>query len=149
VKLTYQTGIATLFQFLLLSFLTLASQIVSVVSTCRKDSGNCIGNLSISIILYLLVAIIFGDIWLLGYAAQSWRSKRLAQLLICVEGFIALVALFSVKLSLSNKNIAETVGSLCFLALAVWIIILAFRLMRSGGKRITGNQQRRRRHTIS
>ena len=73
----------------------------------------------------------------------------MAQLLICIEGFIALVALFSVKLSLSNKSIAGFIGSLCFLALAAWIIVLAFRLMRSGGKRITGGQQRRRRRPTS
>jgi hypothetical protein len=146
VKLTYQTAIATLIQFLLLSFLTLASQLVSVVSTCRADSGDCIGNLITSTILYLLVAIAFGAIWLIGYAAQSLRSRRLAQLLICIEGMVALVALFSVKLSLhGHKNIFGLVASFSILALAVWIITLAFRLMRSGGKRITGGQRQRRR----
>ena len=145
MKLTYQTAIATLIQFLALSFLTLASQLVSVVSSCRKDGGDCISNVITSTILYLLVAIVFGSIWLIGYAAQSWRSKRMAQLLICIEGFIALVALFSVKLSLSNKSISGLIASLCFLLLALWIIILAFRLMRSGGKRITGNQRSRQR----
>lgn len=146
MKLTYQTGIATLLQFLLLSFLTLFGQIASVVTTCRSSSDDCVSNLITSIILYLLVAIVFGSIWLVGYAAQSWRSKRLAQLLICIEGLIALVALFSLKLSLhSHKNILGLLASFSIFALAAWTITLAFRLMRSSGKRITTSQQRRRR----
>jgi hypothetical protein len=152
VKLTYQTGIATLIQFILLSFLTLASQLASVVTTCHTDGGNCIGNLITSTILYLLVAIVFGSIWLIGLGAQHRRSKRLALLLVCIEGMIALVALFSLKLSLhGHKNIFGIIASFSILALAVWTITLAFRLMRSGGGRVvTGGQRRRqRRHTIS
>jgi hypothetical protein len=153
VKLTYQTGIAAFIQFLVLSFLTLASQLVSVVSTCRQDSGNCISNLITSTILYILVAVVFGSIWLIGAGAQSRRSRRLAQLLICIEGFIALVALFSLKLSLhTHKNIVGLAASFGILALALWIIVLAFRLMRSDGGRVVtqgGNRKRQRRHTIS
>jgi hypothetical protein len=152
VKLTYQTGIATFIQFLALSFLTLASQLVSVVTTCHKDGSNCISNLITSTILYILVAVVFGSIWLIGSGAQSRRSRRLAQLLICTEGFIGLVALFSLKLSLHGKNVIGIVASSGILALAVWIIILAFRLMRSGGGRVVtqgGNRRRQRKHTIS
>lgn len=147
MKLTYETGIATLIQFIVLSFLTLGSQLGSVITTCHKDSGNCVSNLLTSIILYILVASALGVIWLIGYGAQKRRSKRLAQLLICIEGFIALVALFSAKLSLyHHKNIFSLAASLGILALAVWITTLAYRLMRAGGKRITG--RRNRRHTL-
>ncbi len=151
MKLTYQTGIATLIQFIVMSFLTLVSQLASVVSTCRTDSGNCIGNLITSTILYILVAIAFGSIWLIGLTAQSRRSRWLARLLICIEGLIALVALFSLKLSLhQHKNILGLAASLGIAALAVWTITLAFRLMRFEDRRIPGNRQRRkRRHTIS
>lgn len=143
MKLTYQTGIATMIQFILLSLLTLVSQVFSVIGTCRQDDGNCFGNFITSVIFYLLVAIVFGSIWIVGLVAQHRRSKWLARLLICIEGLIALVALFSVKLSLHSKNLSGMLASLAIALLAVWIITLAFRLMRSEGKRITG---RRRRH---
>jgi sugar phosphate permease len=148
MKLTYQTGIATLIQFILLSFLTLFSQVGSVVSTCRTDSNNCMGNLITSIVFYIVVAVVFGGIWLIGLAAQNLRSKRLALLLIGIEGLTALIALFSVKLSLNSKNIFSITASFVIAVLAVWTISLAFRLMRSEGKRIA-HGTRRRHHTIS
>ncbi len=151
MRLTYQTGIATLIQFILLSLLTLVSQFGSVVTTCRTDSSNCISNLITSIILYLVVAIMFGSIWVLGLVAQNSRNRWLARLLICTEGLIALVALFSIKLSLhQHKNFLGIFASLSIAALAIWTTTLAFRLMRSEGKRITsGGRRRQRRHTIS
>lgn len=150
MKLTYQTAVATLIQFIVVSLFTIGSQIGSVVTTCHKDGGNCVSNLITSIIFYILVAVIFGIIWLIGYGAQSRRSKRLAQLLICSEGFIALLALFSFKLGLRSHNILGLLASLAMLALTVWIITLAFRLMRAGGGRVVARQRaRHRRHPSS
>jgi len=150
MKLTYETGIATLIQFLALSFLTLASQLVSVVSTCHKDGSNCVSNLLTSTILYIVVAVVFGSIWLIGYLTQSRRSKWLAQLLICIEGLVALVALFSIKLSLHHhKNIFGLLAGLSVFILAVWIITLAYRLMRAGGGRVVARQRPRQRKGIS
>jgi hypothetical protein len=147
MKLTYQTGISTLIQFIVMALFTFISQAFSVVSTCRTDSGNCISNLITSTVLYVLVGVVFGVIWLIGLAAQDRRSKRLAQLLICIEGFIALIALFSLKLSLhQHKNIFGLLASLTIAALAIWTVTLAFRLMRYEGQRIT--RGRRRRHSL-
>jgi peptidoglycan/LPS O-acetylase OafA/YrhL len=144
MKLTYQTGIGTLIQFILLSLVTLVSQVGSVVTTCHKDSGNCISNLITSTILYVLVAGALGGIWLIGYAAQDRRSKRLAQLLICIEGLIALLALLSIKLgSHQHKNALSLIASFGVLVLAVWIISLSFRLMRAGGGRVVVRQRPR------
>lgn len=147
MKLTYQTGIGTMIQFIVLSFLTLGSQVVSVVTTCNKDGGNCIGNLITSTIFYILVAVVFGTIWLIGLGAQTRRSRRMAQLLICIEGFIALVALFSVKLSLHGKNLFGLLASLGIFLLAFWIVTLAYRLMKAGSNRAVSGQRRRRRVT--
>lgn len=147
MKLTYQTGISTLIQFVVMALFTFISQLFSVVSTCRTDSSNCISNLITSTVLYVLVGVVFGVIWLIGLAAQDRRSKRLAQLLICIEGLIALIALFSLKLSLHhNKSIPGLLASLCIATLAIWTVTLAWRLTRSGGQRITSG--RRRRHTL-
>jgi uncharacterized membrane protein YsdA (DUF1294 family) len=145
MRLTYQTGVGTLIQFLLLSFLTLGSQAVSAVTTCSQNNGDCVSNLITSIIFYILVAIVFGAIWLLGYSVQSRRSKRLAQLLIAIEVVIALGALFSIKISVhqANKNVFALIVSFLVLVLAAWIITLAFRLMRAGGGRVVVARQRR------
>jgi uncharacterized membrane protein len=148
MKLTYQTGIATLIQFIILSFLTLGSQAVSVVTTCRKDGGNCVSNLITSTILYILVAVVFGTIWLIGYAAQSRRSKRLAQLLIGIEGLIALIALFSIKVGAhAHKHaLGLMIASFGILVLAGWIISLSFRLMRAGSGRVVRQRNRQPSH---
>lgn len=146
MKFTHQTGLATLLQFILLSFLTLASQVVSVVQGCTGGDGGCIGNLLTSIIFYILVALVFGSIWLIGYGAESSRNKWLARLLFCTEGLIALVALFSFKLSLHSKNnFFGMLSSLAIAALALWITVMAWRLMKSEGQRISRGGRRRRR----
>ena len=144
MKLTYQTGIATMIQFIILSFLGIANGANSVVSTCRHDGSDCISNLIVSIIFFILTAAWFGAVWVLGAMAQDRRSKRLAFLLIGAEAFIALIASFNAR---HYTDILSLATSIIDLLLAVWIITLAFRLMRSEGKRITATRRRRRRHT--
>jgi uncharacterized membrane protein len=134
MKLTYQTAVATLIQFILLSFLGIANGLNSVVSTCRHDGTDCVSNTLVSLIFFILTALWFGAVWLLAYTAQHRRSRRLAQLLIVAELLIALIALFNAK---HNTDALSLATSLIDLALAIWIITLAFRLMRSKGKRIT------------
>ncbi len=140
MKLTHQTGIATLIQFIALSFLNIANGINSVATNCRKDGSDCVSNLLVSIIFFILITLWFGSIWLLGYFAQKSRNKRLAQLLICAEALIALVAAFNAR---HHIDALSLITSLIDLVLALWIITLAFRLMRSGGKRITGRRTRK------
>ncbi len=142
MKLTYQTGIATMIQFILLSFLGIANGANSVVTTCRHDSTDCISNLIVSIIFFILTALWFGAVWVLGAMTQESRNKRLALLLIGAEGMIALIASFNAK---HHTDILGLATSLLDLALAVWIIVLAWRLMRSEGQRITSGGRRRKR----
>jgi len=142
MKLTYQTGIATFIQFVSLSLLNIANGANSVVATCRHDSTNCISNLIVSLIFFMLTVAWFAAVWLLGYTAQDRRSKRLAQLLIAAEGFIALIALFNAK---HHTDLIGLGTSLIDLALALWIIVLAFRLMRAGSNRVVARQRVRRR----
>lgn len=146
MKLTYQTGIATLIQLVVLSLFALISQAYSVVDTCHKDSGDCINNLLISIIFYVLVAVVFGSVWLVGLFAQNSRNKWLARLLISIEAVIAAVALFSIKIGLhGEKNVTGLLASLTITVIALWTIVLAFRLTRSEGRRISSSGRRRRR----
>jgi hypothetical protein len=144
VKLTYQTAIATLVQFITLSFLGIANGLNSIVTTCRHDGNDCISNVIVSIIFFILTALWFGAIWILGTIAQERRSKRLAMLLIGAEGFVALIAYFNAR---HHTDILGLVTSLIDLVLAIWIITLAYRLMRAEGKRITNSGRRRRRST--
>jgi hypothetical protein len=118
------------------------NQLNSIVTTCRKDGSDCVSNTIVSIIFFMLVVAWFGAVWLLGYAAQDRRSKRLAQLLICAEALIALVALFNAR---HHTDFLSLITSIIDLVLAAWIIVLAFRLMRSSGGRIVSKQRPRQR----
>jgi uncharacterized membrane protein len=142
VRLRYETAIATFIQFVTLSLLGIANAVNSTVTTCHADSHDCISNLIVSIIFFILTALWFACVWVLGFAAQERRSKRLAQLLIAVEAFIALIALFNAR---HHTDFLSLFTSILDLSLAVWIIVLAWRLMRSSGGRIVARQRPRRR----
>jgi drug/metabolite transporter (DMT)-like permease len=142
VKLTYQTAVATLIQFITLSFLGIANGLNSIVTTCRHDGHDCTSNLIVSIIFFILTALWFGAVWILGTLAQERRSKRLALLLIGAELLIAMVAYFNARHHTDALGLAT---SLIDLALALWIITLALRLVRAKGERITSSSGQRRR----
>lgn len=142
MKLTYQTGIATLIQFVALTLLNVGTGAVSVVSSCHNGGGDCVSNLIVSLIFFMLLAGWFACVWVLGYMAQQQRSRRLAQLLIAAEVLIAMVALFNAKHHTDPLSLATSIIDFC---LSIWVILLAFRLMRSGGARIVAHQRPRRR----
>jgi uncharacterized membrane protein len=142
MKLTYQTGVATLIQFITLSFLGIANGANSVVTTCRHDGSNCVSNLIVSLIFFILTAAWFGAVWVLGYTAQERRSRHLAWLLIGAELLIALIAFFNAK---HHTDILSLATSLFDLILAIWIVTLAFRLMRAGSGRVVTKQRGRQR----
>jgi hypothetical protein len=133
MKLTYQTSIATLIQFITLVVLNIGTGAVSVVTSCSGKGGNCVSNLLVSLLFFLLICVWFGAIWILGYLAQDRRNKRLAQLLIIAEVCIAAVALFNIK---HHSNLLSLGTSIIDFGLCVWVITLAYRLMKSGGGRI-------------
>jgi hypothetical protein len=145
MKLTYETAVATLIQFVILTFLGVANGLNSVVTTCRHDGSDCVSNLLVSLIFFILTACWFAAIWLLGFAAQNHRSKRLSQLLIAAESLVALIAIFNAK---HHTDFLSLFTSIIDLGLAVWIITLSFRLMRSGGGRVVSKQRRRHKRPI-
>lgn len=142
MKLTYQTAIATLVQFITLSFLTFLNEANSVITTCHNNGSNCGGNLFSSLWFFIVAALWFGAVWLLGTAAQESRSKRLAQLLILTELAVAVIALFNAK---HHTDILSLFTSLVDIVLAIWVITLAFRLMRASGGRVVNHQRPRKR----
>jgi len=148
MRLKYETGVATLIQFIIASFFILVSQIGSTATSCLKDHRNCVINTITAIIFFIVVSLVFGAVWFIGYAAQDRRSKRLSRLLICAEGFITLLALFSLKLNLHTHSIPGLVASLGALAMSIWILTLAFRLLRAGGGRVVNHSRSRPRQRI-
>lgn len=141
MNLKYQTAVATLVQFITLTLLGIANAVNSMVATCRHDSPNCASNIMVSLVFFIFTAGWFGAIWILGYTAQERRSKRLAQLLIAVEAFVGLIALFNAR---HHTDLLGLSTSIIDLILVLWVISLAFRLMRSDGKRITKTRSRSR-----
>lgn len=139
MRLRYETGTATLLQFAVVTILAFINQIVSIISTCVKHDGDCVSNSLVSLILVILVAIWFGFISALGYAAQDKRSKRLAQFLIGAEALNVLISLFNAK---HYPNVLGLITSLIDLAFAAWIIVLAWRLMKANGGRIVASTAR-------
>lgn len=150
MRFRYETGIVTLVQFILLSLLSLANSLNSIISTCVKHSGQCIENMIPSILLFILVTAWFAFIWVLGYTVQERRSRKLAVVLIGAEGMVALVALFSIK---HHSDWLSAITSTIDLVFALFVMVLAFRLFLSGGGRVVahsrGAQRRRRRHPPS
>jgi len=145
MRLTYETGTATLIQFIVLGLLNIADAIQSVIATCLHSGSSCVGNLLSSAIFYFVIVIWFGIILTLGFAAQQGRNKRLAQLLICAELAVAVVALYNIKLDLSYHNgFLSLITSLVDVLLSIWVISLAFRLMKASGSRVVRRQRRSR-----
>jgi hypothetical protein len=145
MKLKYQTAIATLIQFIALVILNVGTGAESVVSTCHDGNGDCVSNLIVSLIYFLLLAVWFGFIWILGYEAQEKRSKRLAQALIIAEMFVAIVALFNAK---HHTDPFSLITSLVDFGMSLWVMLLAYRLIRADGGRIVTKQQSRKRRPL-
>jgi len=150
MRFRYETGVITLVQFIVLSLLSLVNSLYSIISTCINHSSPCVENMIPSILLYILIAVWFGIVWLLGYTAQERRTRKWVVLLMGAEFAIAMVALFSIK---HHSDWLGAITSTIDLIFAVWVIVLAFNLFRSGGGRVVahsrGAQRRRRRHPPS
>lgn len=146
MRFKYETGLVTLIQFIVMSLLSLANSINSIVVTCFNHSGQCIENMIPSIILFILIAVWFAFIWILGYAVQDRRERKLTAALIAAEGMTALIALFSVK---HHVDALSLVTSVIDLILSVWVLLLAARIFLAGEGRVVthhhvGRARRRR-----
>lgn len=142
MRFRYETGAITLIQFIVMSLLNIANGLNSIVTTCHNTGRDCISNLIVSLIFFIIITAWFAFIWILGYTAQERRSKRLAQVLIVAEIGIAMVAYFNARHHTDWLSLATSVIDLI---LAVWVIFLAFRLMRAKGGRVVARQTGRRR----
>jgi hypothetical protein len=144
MQLTYETGTATLIQFIVLGLLNIADALQSIISTCGNSNGDCVGNLLSSVIYYLLIVVWFGVILALGFAAQQGRSKRLARLLICAELAVIVVAAYNVKLDKLgfHNGILSLLTSLIDIVISIWVVTLAYHLTKASGGRVVRRQRR-------
>jgi hypothetical protein len=144
MKLTYETGIATVIQFAVLSLLNVGTQLNSIVTTCHTHGSNCLTNSLSSIGYFLLIVIWFGLIWVLGYFTQKRRSRRLGLALVTAEFLILVVSISNAR---HHTDVIGLVTSVADTGFAIWVIALAVRLMRARGGRIVSSERaRRRRH---
>lgn len=137
MNLTYQTGRATLIQFVVMALFNMAGALNSIISTCSHTSGQCVTNMLTSTVFYLLIIFWFGIIVFLGFRAQLKRDRRIGRLLIIAECLVFVIAGYNIKSGITYHNGALSLfTSLADLILSVWVITLAYKLVRAKGGRI-------------
>ena len=141
----YPIGIIAFVQFIALSLLGFLNGVNSVVVTCR-ETNDCVSNLVVSFIFFLMTVVWFGVVWLLAYRVQETRSRRLAVLLIFIELMIIGVANINAR---GHTDALSLITSVTDIVLASWIILLAIRIGLAKGGRVVTNprirtRQRRR-----
>jgi preprotein translocase subunit SecG len=146
MRLRYETGVATLVQFIVATFLGFLNGGNSIITGCHNSSpGECVSNTLVSLVLIILTVMWLGFLLALGYTAQERRSSRLALALIAAESLSALVYLFDAK---HTPSILERLTNLIAFGLAIWVIFIAWRLSRAKGGRIVKTARARRRPMI-
>ena len=134
MKFRYQTGFASLVQFIIISILGVPHALVSIISTCSSDHSTCVSNMIVSLIFFILTVMWFGFIATLGFFAQDKRNTKLAFILVGCEAANALVAgYFNFP---GDTNILDKSISLIDTILSIWVILLAIQLMRARGGRV-------------
>lgn len=139
-KLRYETGIAATIQFIVITALNFINGVSGTISQCLSSSASCVSGIITGLLFFLLITILFGGLWLIGFAAQDRRSKRISQLLIIGELLVLLIGLFD--LMHRTPSILEAIISLAEIISAAWISWLAFRLMRANGGRVRSRKVR-------
>lgn len=142
MRLRYETGVATLVQFIIATAFGFLGGGASIITGCFGHGiGECVSNSLVSLILIILSVAWLGFLLTLGYVAQERRSWRFAATLICAEGLTALVYLFDLRHT--NSWLARFTNFISFL-LAAWVIWLALQLVWYRGSRVVKTTRRRR-----
>lgn len=149
MRITYETGTAVLIQFIVLALLNIGTASQSIITTCGHSGGDCVGNLLSSVIYYVLIVCWFGIILGLGFAAQQGRSKRLALMLIWAELAVFVIAGYNIKLDHLgfHNGILSLVTSSVDVILSIWVMSVAFRLIKASGGRVVKRQRHRKNPT--
>lgn len=134
MQIRYETSVATLVQFLVGTALTFLTGATSIIGGCRSGGGaDCVSNAFVSLLFVILVVVVYGFLFGLGYVAQERRSSRLALLLIGAEAFAALIFLFDAR---QAPGLVDKATNAVSFLIAAWVIFVAFNLYRAKGARI-------------
>jgi hypothetical protein len=134
MHLRYETGVATMVQFVMGILLSFVTGGISIFVGCHgQGAGDCVSNTFVSLILIILIAVGYGVLLGVGYLAQERRSPRLALTLMALEALAVLIFAFDAKHAPDPVTLLANIISL---ALAAWVIFLAWRLVRAKGGRI-------------
>lgn len=133
-KFTHQTAVISMAQFITIMLLGVPNTLVNIIATCHSNSSNCVSNMIVSIIFYILTAGWFGIIMIIGYTAQRKRSRQFAVILIGLE-FITLVVAWYIDFPHDTNWLAKGTSLIDGL-LSIWVMYLAFRLFIAGNRRI-------------
>ncbi len=134
IKLKYETGIATTVQLIFVTVFNIINGTASSIDQCTNNSGNCVSNIVLSLLYFMVLSVGFVILWLIGMETQDKRSKRLAQLLILGEFVVAGISIFD--LTHRDPSITGRMSSFVDGVFSIWVIILAVRLLRANGGRI-------------
>lgn len=149
MRVTYETGKATLIQFIVLVILNIIDALQSIISTCVHNGSDCVSNLLSSVGYYIIIVIWFGIVVAIGASAQQKRSKKMAYILIAAEGLIIVFASYNVKLDTiksSHNGLLSVLTSLVDVLIAIWVISIAYRLTQAKGGRIVRKGRVRKVH---
>ncbi len=141
----YHTATATFIQLAVMTLITTIGGVLDVAKNC-ENSSECVTNSFLWIIIVFMLAGWYSALFAIGYFTQEKRSYKLARLLILGELFTAFVAFM---LARNPSSTYSRIGSLIALFFAAWVTILAYRIYKARGRRITttrsGNYRPRRR----
>lgn len=133
MTLRYQTATATFVQLAVMTLLVIVGGIMDVAKNC-ENSSECVVNSFLWIIIAFMLAGWYAVLFAIGYFAQEKRSYKLARLLIAGELFTAFISLMLIRNPSSHYS---RFGALIALLLAVWVMVLAWRIYKARGSRIT------------
>jgi len=132
MTLRYQTGVATITQLIIMLVLNFITQTQAAVQACVDHTG-CVSGIVINALFVIVLAIWLLFLSALGYMAQDKRSRRFATALIACEGLVVIVTFFNMR---HFPNKLGLITSIVDCALAIWVIVLAWRIRQAGGGRI-------------
>ncbi len=144
-RLRYETGIITFVQLVTVVPLAFVNGLLDIFDSIGEGEGHVMETIIFAMIFVLMLAFWFGLVSALGYAAQERRSRFFAKMLIAAELGTGGAAL------LYMQHPGDALGFITALIiglLALWAIVLAFRLHQSRGGRIVargGSHRSRRR----
>lgn len=134
----HQVGVATLIQLITMTVLNFLNGVTGSVQGCTNGDG-CVGTITVNLLFFMLITFWFAILSVLGYAAQDRRGRGILKMLLGAEVLVALVALFDAR---HWPNILGLITSLVDAGLAIWIAVLAYRLLRAKGARVTATSRK-------